>query len=234
MGKKKWAMNYSVGDVHCLEKLLSMGYARDTARRALEDPNSEDAISLRELVQDLRELYNGVTELPDTKLHDEVLPENAAAVSDREAASESDDDEWDLLSERSESVTLASGVPLGSDRDNEWTLVHRDADDSVTADSEALLDCMLDDDCTSVASDAEFATKACRGPYAMAKSAPKTYAQAALSRSGAVTPATSVAAKIKMPPLTAQQRPAHTQPAIPKSQRGQKLPRWSEAGVFFT
>ena len=62
--KKKWSLAYSPVDAHCLETLLSMGYARDTARRALEDPKSPDGISLRDLVGDLRELYNGATEPP--------------------------------------------------------------------------------------------------------------------------------------------------------------------------
>ena len=97
--KKKWSLAYSPVDAHCLETLLSMGYARDTARRALEDPKSPDGISLRDLVGDLRELYNGATEPPavsEEQHSDEALPtEGMPNVDDHEAAPESDDDEWE-------------------------------------------------------------------------------------------------------------------------------------------
>eukprot|EP00966_Prymnesium_polylepis_P077327 1791145-Prymnesium_polylepis.1 len=248
MGKKKrqqWRgasfAPFDAVDAHVHAALLTMGFSQSDARCALEDNAGDDP--LWATVSELRVLYAGATDMPievppvdysgeerwvpcaepenEIETHPPVEHEIRETSTQAEVLPEApdEDDEWDLVSEASVTLSKIGSTTLTAGRDHDWTLIPREDDGlSVTGGSETLTQCMLDDG-YSVESASEAA--------AAEGASPKSFAQVA--RAGATSRV--LPPKAPMPPLFSKQS-VPTWRQTPK-RRPEPLPKWAEAGVYY-
>lgn len=203
-----------------MEALISMGFTRTAALEALRGQNRVDR-QVFELIEDLRNLYQGI---PTSSFETIRVPNEEADDHDDLTGRQHshfntfDEEEWDILPELH---NINSQDPICSKLEQEWTLVR-----TISSPTTSMSDGVHDfDDLHSVMSE-----------DSLPAVGPRTFAQVASTNASSQRKPGTPRAETASAPHNRRSTTcmAKVKKEVPKPMRkGDRLPRWKEASVFY-